>query len=122
VLIENSFGGTADLNDLLKNSIHHDQLKEAIKTNFIAIYQNQEILDFISWVYDFRKKTGRDIKIIGIDYAEISQAYQQFERTLGNKEAIEEQLAKLKEIAEFQDDLYKPTEKEISHAVRNAKA
>ncbi len=106
VLIENSFGGTADLNDLLKNSINYDELKEAIKTNFIAIYQNQEVLDFISWVYDLRKKTGREIKIIGIDYAEISQAYQQFERTLGNKEAIKEQLAKLKGIAEFQDDLW----------------
>lgn len=106
VLIENSFGGTADLSDLLKTSINKEQLKDALKANFIAIYQNQEVLDFINWLYDFRKMSGRDINIIGIDYAEINQAYQQFERTIGNKKAADGELSKLKEIAKFQDDLW----------------
>jgi erythromycin esterase len=99
ICFENSYGGAVKTDLAIKNGAK--DIIGLLNANFLGIYQTREILEFFRWFSSYPKSNV--IKIVGMDYAEITPALDILETNLIEPLKYRADLEKLRELCLYSD-------------------
>ena len=118
--LENTYGDTYQLNQALKQPTPPATLKPLMQKHLLAMWQNQEMADLLTWMQTYNRAHRHDVELTGIDAMFSNASAQLLQQGLQNSkrpglQALTEQLV---EKSAYMDNMWYHAEDTTYHLDR----